>query len=491
MNNLRRIVSECLCALFAVIGLQASGLHSPKREFRGAWLQTVYQDRFLKNSTENNKEFLRSQLDLLQLAGINVVLFQVRPSADAFYDSGFEPWSRFISPNGKAPQPFWDPLQFMIDECHRRGLELHAWLNPYRVTTSAKDILPDNHIYHKDPARFITFDHKLYFDPGLPENREFIAKVVTDIVSRYDIDGIHFDDYFYPYPVKGLKFNDEKSYNKYGKGHKLDEWRRKNVDTLIHVISEKIKTIKPWVRFGVSPFGIWRNKASDPRGSETKGLQNYDDLYADVILWAEKGWIDYLIPQLYWTLENKIASSEILLRWWAENCKGRHIYIGQNIKVTLPESSDASQLGRKIEITRTNPDIHGNCWWSGFDLTANFRGVIDSLSTIHQTHIALPPAYPWISTDKPERPHHLHITGNNLTWDVPKKSGQASDPMMFVIYAFPESGPTNIDNAEAIVSVSDATSFNITSFPKGSRFIVTSLSRTNVESDPSKIIIYR
>lgn len=491
MNRLKKVVFVSLSIFLTVITSQASGLISPKREFRGAWLQTVYQDRFLKNSTENNKEFLRSQLDLLQLAGINAVMFQVRPSADAFYNSVYEPWSRFISDTGNAPTPFWDPLQFMIEECHARGMELHAWINPYRVTTSAKDVLPKNHIYHQDPSRFISFDRKLYFDPGNPDNREFIVMIVEDIVSRYDVDGIHFDDYFYPYPVKGLKFNDEKSYNKYGKGLKLDDWRRKNVDLLIENISAKIKKIKPWVRFGISPFGIWRNKASDPRGSETKGLQNYDDLYADVILWAEKGWIDYLIPQLYWSLENKIASSEILSRWWSDNCKGRHIYIGQNVKVTLPEAAETSQLGQKIEITRNNPRIQGNCWWSGFDLTANHRGVIDSLSLDHQTHIALPPEYPWISTNKPQPPSDLHIAGKYLTWEIPARSNQTSDAVMFVVYAFPESGKVDINNAEAIACVTDASSFSLTAFPKGSRFVVTSLSRANVESDPSGVIQYK
>lgn len=476
--------------LLLISAMMAEAKDCPKREFRGAWLQTVYQDRFLKNTTEDNKNFLRDQLDQLQLAGINVVLFQVRPSADAFYKSELEPWSRFISKDGKMPQPFWDPLQFMIEECHARGMELHAWLNPYRVTTSAKDILPETHIYHKYPTRFITFDKKIYFDPGQPENREFITKVVEDIVRRYDVDGIHFDDYFYPYPVKGVKFNDELSYRKYGNGMNLSDWRRKNVDLLIEKVSAKIKDIKPWIRFGISPFGIWRNKSSDPRGSETRGLQNYDDLYADVIKWAKNEWIDYLIPQLYWTLENKIASAAVLTEWWALNSHDKHIYIGQNVKVTLPGNED-SQLGKKIELTRRNPAIQGNCWWSGFDLTANHQGVIDSLSLTQHINPALPPEYPWLSSDKPNAPKNVRISGSTLYWDKPATSEKSSDAVMFVVYHFPNSGKTDTDSSEAIACITDSNSYNIASFPKGTRFIVTAMSRTNIESSPSKTVTSR
>ena len=193
-----------------------AGAANPKREFRGAWMHTVYQQQYHDQTTAQNQAYIRQQLDLLQLAGCNAVIFQVRPQADAFYPSDLEPWSRFLTDNGAAPVPAWDPLQFIIDEAHARGMELHAWLNPYRVTTAKSQTLPQGHVYHKHPEWFVRFDGKLYFDPGLPESREFITKVVMDIVSRYDVDGIHFDDYFYPYPVKGVEFPDEASYKKYG-----------------------------------------------------------------------------------------------------------------------------------------------------------------------------------------------------------------------------------------------------------------------------------
>lgn len=246
-------------SVMATVG--AVNAENPKREFRGAWMHTVHQGQYAKQSTAENQAYLKEQLDLLQQAGCNAVVWQIRPSADALYPSELEPWSRFLSGEaGVAPSPMWDPLQFMIDECHARGMELHAWLNPYRVTTSKDEKLADNHIYHKYPERFLTYDNKLYFDPALPENREFIIDVVKDIITRYDVDAIHMDDYFYPYPLKDVDFPDDASYAKYGNGMVRGDWRRQNVDMLIEGLHNVIAENKPWVRFGISPFGIWRNK---------------------------------------------------------------------------------------------------------------------------------------------------------------------------------------------------------------------------------------
>lgn len=356
-------------AFAALLGAAPAGASNPKHEFRGAWLHTVHQGQYAKMTPEQTKAYLCDQLDKLKAAGCNAVVFQVRPSADALYPSELEPWSRFLTGKaGEAPVPFWDPLQFMIDESHKRGMELHAWLNPYRVTTSKGEKLPANHIYHKHPERFVSYaDNKVYFDPGLPENRKFIEDVVKDIITRYDVDAIHMDDYFYPYPVKGHDFPDDKSYSEYGKGMDRGDWRRQNVDLLIEGLHNVIAENKPWVRLGISPFGIWRNKTSDPRGSDTNGLQNYDGLYADVLLWTEKGWVDYMLPQLYWELEKKVASSEKLAYWWNDNANGRHMYIGQAIEKTmdmpdLAPSKNPTQLDHKIRLTRELPNIQGNCW---------------------------------------------------------------------------------------------------------------------------------
>jgi uncharacterized lipoprotein YddW (UPF0748 family) len=464
---------------------------NPKREFRGAWLHTVFQDQYLRQSTAQNKRYLINQLDSLKLAGVNAIIFQVRPQSDAFYDSKLEPWSRFLTNGGKAPQPYWDPLQFMIDECHNRGMELHAWLNPYRVTSSAKQTLPASHIYHKHPERFIRYDRKLYFDPGLPENRKFIEDVVLDIVTRYDVDGIHFDDYFYPYPVKGQEFDDSKSFAKYGKGMKLSDWRRHNVDQLISELHEKIREAKPWVIFGISPFGIWRNKKTDPRGSDTNGLQNYDALYADVLLWAEKGWIDYLLPQLYWDLEHKSASYLVLVEWWNRNACGRHLYVGQDVARTMkyadiPPSNEKNQLRHKIELTRDAAHIQGNCWWPGYAVTRNEGGVADLLHNDFQSTIALCPTYPWISNEKPEAVTSLKHKDGKLTWTAPKAENKVSDITKFVIYHFKDSKSIDLEDSAAIIAVTNRYEYEVS---EPGTYIVTALDRVNNESEPTKINI--
>ena len=466
-----------LLLLSAALGVSAE---SPKQEFRGAWLHTVYQGQYKKQTTAQNQAYLRNLLDSLQLTGVNAVIFQVRPQADAFYDSKLEPWSRFLTDDGAKPKPYWDPLQFMVEECHKRGMELHAWLNPYRVTTNAKQTLPKGHIYHKHPERFVRYDGKLYFNPGLPENREFIGKVVEDIVSRYDIDAIHFDDYFYPYPAKGKDFDDAAAFAKYGKGMARDDWRRHNVDLLIEELNTRIKKLKPWVRFGISPFGIWRNKTSDPRGSDTNGLQNYDALYADVLLWEEKGWIDYLLPQLYWELDHKAAYSRILADWWNENSgHNRHLYIGQDVERCMSKG----ELGEKVEISRSRQNVAGNCWWPGYSVTRNSGGVADSLASDLQKDIALVPPSFWPSSTTPAAPTKVSVEpGGVIAWQAPAPQGKIGDVTRFVIYRF--DSPENIDvkDASAIIAVVPDMSFKTT---EPGTYVVSALDRVNNESEPS------
>lgn len=480
-----------LTAIISIaLALICSAAGSPKREFRGAWLHTVFQDQYKRQSTEENKKYICRQLDLLKKAGINAVFFQVRPQSDAFYKSSYEPWSIYLTDGGKAPSPFWDPLQYIIDEAHARGMELHAWLNPYRVTSSKKQTVPPGHIYHKHPERFAKYDGKVYFDPGYPENQDYIEKIVTDIVSRYDVDGIHFDDYFYPYPVKGVPFPDNKSFAKYGKGKNRNDWRRDNVNYLIKGVSKKIKEIKPWVRFGVSPFGIWRNKKSDKRGSDTNGLENYDDLYADVTLWAQKGWVDYLIPQLYWEIEHPRASYAVLVDWWNNNAADRHVYIGQHTEVTmnkcdLTPSAEATQLRTKIDMTREADNIQGSCWWPGYSVTKNYGGVADSLSAIHHNYPALPPVYPWISTSMPDSPYDLHFNKGTLSWSAAESIGDIDDCVRFVVYRFDNDKTLNLEDASKIVAITPDMTLQV---KKPGYYVVTALNRINNESFPSESI---
>lgn len=478
-----------LSFLAACVASTAAVAENPKREFRGAWMHTVYQDQYHKQNTQQNQAYLRDQLDKLKAAGVNAVVFQVRPQADAFYPSELEPWSRFLTDNGAAPVPAWDPLQFMINEAHARGMELHAWLNPYRVTTSAKQTLPKNHVYHQHPEWFVRYDGKLYFDPALPQSREFITKVVMDIVNRYDVDGIHFDDYFYPYPVKGQEFPDSASYAKYGKGADRGDWRRHNVDLLIEGLHNEIAATKPWVIFGISPFGIWRNKASDPRGSETNGLQNYDALYADVLLWAREGWIDYLLPQLYWDLQNKAASYLTLVDWWNRNAEGRHMYVGQDIGVTMKKpdiapSTEATQLRHKIELTRSAENIGGNCWWPGYSITRNDGGVADSLARDLQSTIALVPEYPWISTTKPSAPETA-LKDGKLIWNASAAAGRADDVVKYAVYRFAPGAKIDTSDPSAIQAVVWGTEYPATT---PGTYVVTALTRVNQESEPSEAV---
>lgn len=464
---------------------------NPKREFRGAWMHTIGQSQYANQTTEQNKQYLIDQLDKLQACGVNAVVFQVRPSADALYASSYELWSKYLTSDGKAPVPFWDPLDFMVKECHKRGMELHAWLNPYRVTTSKNEVLPKGHLYHSEPKRFVKYqgDGKIYFDPGLPENRVFISNVVADIIEHYDVDAIHMDDYFYPYPAGGKDFPDSKSYAKYGDKMDKGDWRRQNVDQLIEMIHNTIrKSSKPWVRFGISPFGVWRNSSSDPRGSNTKALQNYDDLYADVLLWAEKGWIDYLVPQLYWELEHDKASYLVLVDWWAKSVDPKcQLYIGQDVERTmkLPDlapSKEANQLRHKITLTRDNEAIQGNCWWPGYSLTRNSQGSATALANEWQKTPALVPAYTHLSAKSPDMVKRVRIKGDMLTWKSQPARGKATDAMKYIVYRFDDEKSIDTAAADRIMAITTSNSLRV---PESGVYVVTAVDRVNNESAPS------
>ncbi|RRN76812.1 glycoside hydrolase, partial [Pseudoxanthomonas sp. SGD-10] len=304
----------------------------PKREFRGVWVATVKNIDWPSKPglhADIQKQELINIFDEHQKNGMNAIMFQVRPSADAFYANSEELWSAFIAgEQGKGPTPFYDPLAFAIEEAHKRGMELHAWFNPYRATNddNEKLVSPD-HITHQKPEWFFTYAKKKFFNPGLPEVRSYINKIIMNVVRNYDIDGVHFDDYFYPYPGKE-SIPDTLTFEQHANGFTdIHDWRRNNVDLLIKEVADSIKSIKKHVKFGISPFGIWRNKKEDPRGSDTNGMSGYSALYADVLKWTEKGWIDYVNPQVYFPFGYAPAAYEVLTDWWAVNSFGRHVYI--------------------------------------------------------------------------------------------------------------------------------------------------------------------
>ncbi len=503
-----KISVSLFIVLLAAVSLSAFGETGPeKREFRGAWLHVIGQSQYQDMSTARCKAYIQQQLDRLQSAGCNAVIFQVRPCADALYKSDLEPWSNWLTGRrGKAPDPMWDPMQFTLDEAHKRGMEFHAWLNPYRVSSNlSKDNIPADHDSKKHPERYFKYDGKLFFDPAYQENRDFICKVVEDIMTRYDVDAIHIDDYFYPYPVAGNPLTaDAASYAKFGNGMNKNDWRRRNVDLLIEQLHKTIRNTKPWVRFGISPFGIWRNKKNDSRGSNSNGLQNYDDLYADILMWADKGWVDYLAPQLYWNLDLQVAPSRHLAEWWNNNVKAPvQLYIGQDTKRTMDVADSRTgaknELASKIELSRKLKNVGGNVWWHGYWVTDNYKGVRDSLTNHFQRTIALPPAWDNLASanGKPQAPRNLRIIRSHgktfLEWDAPKVNQREDDAMRFVVYSFlPDESMGNLNNPEAIIAL---TGFNRVAISDdedpasidGLRFAVTALDRLNRESDAATL----
>ncbi|MDO5035617.1 MAG: family 10 glycosylhydrolase [Porphyromonas sp.] len=380
---------------------------APQKELRAAWLHTVFQTEYMGKPREEVQRGLLGRLDTLQEAGFNAVIFQVRPESDAWYYSPIEPWSRFFTgQQGVAPSPLWDPLQFLVEEAHKRNMELHAWINPYRAATSLEAPRGEKHPYNEHPEWFLIYGKQMYYNPSLPAVRNHVSKVVEDLVTRYDIDAIHMDDYFYPYPIAGEEFPDKLYYESDPRGFdNIGDWRRDNVNKLIREMHATIKRVKPYVRFGISPFGIYRNVKSDPQGSQTNGLENYDDLYADALLWDREGWIDYLMPQLYWEMGHKAADYTELAYWWQRSTTKAHYYIGQAVRRTM----DKDQLHPKMVIAAETSD--GMCMWSGVDVISNYKGIADELKEKYWRHPALIPAspYPESYTEFPEPPRQAFV----------------------------------------------------------------------------------
>lgn len=482
----------------------------PKREFRGAWLATVTGGYQGMTPSEMRSKIVQ-QLNVLQYAGVNAVLFQVRPTADAFYPSSLEPWSRYLTGvQGKSPSPIWDPLQFMINECHRRGMEMHAWINPYRVKQRLSDKLAPWHIYNKHPERFVKYGNKLFFNPALSVNRDYINAVIADIVKRYDVDGIHLDDYFYPYPIRGKVFNDRAQYNRRrDKRVLLADWRRAQVDLLIRDLHQTINRLKPWVKFGVSPFGIYRNQKNDPDGSATNGLENYGDLYADVLKWARNGWVDYLIPQIYWRIGNPVADYQILVDWWAKHSEGIPLIVGQSVDRILkyPDARDINkdQLDAKMKLQRSYHTVVGSCQWPGRYVARNMKGYADSLKTKFHKYPALQPIFYHIDAQAPHYVEKINAQwsekGYRLTWQAPLikhlremlRGGMLSQKQAFemartdkyVIYRFPRHKKIDLNDPKYIVAITNKCHYQLP-YKDGKvlyRYVVTAMDRLQNESD--------
>ena len=371
------------------------------REFRGIWIATVMNIDWPASANDayhkQQEDFIKL-LDYYRSLNFNAVIVQIRTSGDAFYKSKYSPWSRYLTgKEGQKPNTSEDPLSWMVLEAHRRGMEFHAWLNPYRATVDLKTrSLSPQHDFFKHPKWMIKYDGRYYYNPGLPEVRAHLVNVIREVVQNYDIDAIHFDDYFYPFKHK-VVFNDTASFKKYGKpGQQLDDWRRDNVSRLISEVNRTIKQDKPWVQFGISPFGVWRNIANDPNGSNTRaGQTNFDNLYADVLTWMKNGWIDYLIPQLYWSIDYNKASYRELVGWWARNSYNTKIYIGNGPYKIRNDKDDAwnnpMEIPNQLSLSRITPNIFGNAYFSAKSMYTGNTDVAGLLRNMHYCYPALTP----------------------------------------------------------------------------------------------------
>lgn len=481
---------------------QTTSKINPKREFRGIWVATVTNIDWPSRaglSVDQQKQELIALLEYHKGNGMNAVVLQVRPAADAFYAKSREPWSKWLmGKQGLAPAGDYDPLEFAIKESHFRGMELHAWFNPYRATMSANEVVSPDHMTRKKPEWFFSYAGKKQFDPGKPEVREYIVQVILDVVKGYDIDGVHFDDYFYPYPVAGQKINDEQTFAQYRNGFtNVNDWRRNNVDVLIKELSDSIHHYKKHVKFGISPFGIWRNDFEHAEGSPTKGLSNYTELFADSRKWIKEGWVDYINPQIYFSFTRKAAPFGTLVDWWSNNTYGRHLYIGQAAYLVNQKAEAAwrspEQIPDQIRYIRENNRVQGSVFFSSKSFSTIARAAGDSLRLSLYKYPALPPQMPWLDEIVPNAPRSFSATatptGVQLKWEAPTKAGDGETASGYVIYRFEEGEQISVADPKNILKISfeDYTMFLDTQTEKNKRYtyLVTALDRLKNESDPT------
>jgi uncharacterized lipoprotein YddW (UPF0748 family) len=505
---------------------------TPKRQLRAMWIASVTNIDWPSKASwtapdriEAQKQEYRAWLDLAQRLNHNAVVVQVRPTADAFWPSPYEPWSEYLT-GTRGQDPGWDPLAFLVDEAHRRNLEFHAWFNPYRVSMpdgAGPDInkLAPNHPARQHPDWVVAYPvnaagSRLYYNPGIPQVREFVQTAMLDAVQRYDIDGVHFDDYFYPYPAAGQDFGDEATYAQYGAGFASKaDWRRHNIDLLVQEFGQKIKTVKPWVKFGISPFGIWRNKASDPLGSDTNGTQSYEAISADTRKWVKEEWIDYIVPQIYWNIGFAVADYAKLIPWWSDVVAGTRVqlYIGQadyKIAATGQPAAwfDPAEMSKHLTF---NQDylVSGNVHFSAKDVKANRLGATDIYAAEHYSRPALVPAMPHL----PAKPllfpvitgaHHDSDGATTLTWRPTAEGvGPFGTAASYAVYRFDGIDPapgacgfadaTHLLATQRVVDTTEQTFVDSTAEPgKRYTYFVTAVDRLWNESAPSppRLVIY-
>lgn len=454
----------------------------PPKEMRAVWIATVGNIDWpgTKNNAEKQKQEYIDYLEIFQRFNINTVFVQIRPTADAFYPSALEPWSAYLT-GTQGAHPGYDPLQFMLEEAHRRNIEFHAWINPYRIATNHRVFVPaDNHIYKTHPEWTMKYGDLLLFRPALPEVRTFFTNVVRDIITRYDIDGIHFDDYFYPYPATGVALDDAADYAQYGAGYaSIEDFRRGNVNKAIEDIHDLIKTERPGMLFSISPYSVWRHKSKDPAGSDTGGLSNYDDLYADIRLWCEKGWLDIVIPQLYPSTQNINANFIKLASWWPANSFDVPVLIGYGLyRFGVQAEGDVYmnpvELETQFFYAKRQDKILGGVHYNA---TAFKTNRINILSVLEKEYAepALVPFMGRATAATPSAVKNLAVDDGRLVWD----EVQGTD-IRYAVYKV-------ADRKAKLVSVVRNASFVLT---EQGDYMVSALNRDNAESPVSPVVRY-
>jgi uncharacterized lipoprotein YddW (UPF0748 family) len=487
-------------ATLGVAGSCAGRPLAAPRQLRGMTITTVSNMDWPSRpglDMETAKAEYRSWLDLAQRLNFNAVFVHIRPSGDALWPSQFTPWSQWLTGRTDGQGPGWDPLRFMVDETHARNLEFHAWFNPYRASVLADvNQLPPNHPLRLHPEWGVVYPvntsgSRLYYNPGVPDARHYVEDSVLDAVKRYDLDAVFFDDYFYPYPTGRQDFADEATFMRYGEGFASKaDWRRNNVNLLVQEMSQRIKALKPWVKFGISPFGIWRNADTDPKGSDTRGLQSYDEIYADSLLWIKREWLDYVIPQLYWQIGLEVADYAKLVPWWSKAVAGTrvqlYIALGDYRVGQKGVWSDPGELDRQLELNRGYP-VSGTVHFSARDVRADRLGSVTRYREAHYASPALVPPMPQLPASALAAPTTAGVRRNaagvtTVTW---RSGGSATG---FAIYRVDETdtGPArlvattrNTGRAEQVWVDRSAAVDRVYSY------CVTALDRNWRESDPS------
>lgn len=505
MNKILTMLIFTLSALLFVNRANSQG-YDGKHEWRAVWIATVNNIDWPSKpglSSQEQQQELIDYLDLFKSMNFNAVILQIRPTADAFYKSKLEPWSIYLTGDQSvAPQPLYDPLEFAIKEAHKRGMELHAWLNPYRVsqdTSNLKD-MAQNHIYRKRPDLFVRHGKKLYFDPAFPETREFLVEVIKDLVVRYDLDGIHFDDYFYP----NNDFVDDYSFSLHSRGYSIEDkmaWRRENVDLVIEMLRDSIKAIKPLMKYGISPYAVWRNKREDPRGSQTKsyGYTNYDHLHADLLLWMEKGWLDYVLPQLYFNIGYEAADFKILAEWWQNYSAGTPLYGGLGTyrlerDAKIPEWRSADQIKQQAEMLRTMTSYQGACYFNAKNFKEN-RLEINSIMRELYPNPALVPTLRGFPKDAPDSPKQVSLTvganGSVITWKEKDMENQLKSAKYHALYRFPKGSKPDFKNGKHLFCITGENSIQIEAKEDVSKYdyYVSALNRLFNESEATRVKI--